>query len=143
MTINWYHKIILVLAAFVSMMMYFAVRSVNTPLELVTEKYYEAEINYQDRLNDMYNVQALENKPEVKAVNNQLLIHFPKSILVESGKVNLYYAANSAYDIEFPLQLNEQKEQAINLDGRRGAYRIQLSWTADGKNYFNETKLFL
>lgn len=143
MTINWYHKIMFVLAAFVSMMMYFAVRSVNTPLELVTEKYYEAEINYQQRLNEMNNVQALENIPEVKAVNNQLFIRFPQSIPVKSGKVNLYYAANSAYDIEFPLQLNEQKEQAINLDGRSGAYRIQLSWTADGKNYFNETKLFL
>lgn len=143
MTINWYHKILLVLAAFVSMMVYFAVRSVNTPLELVTEKYYEAEINYQDRLNDMKNAQALEYKPVVKAVNKKLLIQFPQSIHVESGKLNLYYAANSAKDLELPLQLNEKKEQVIELNDRQGAYRVQISWTAQGKSYFNETKLFL
>ena len=143
MTFNWYHKILLVLAAFVSMMVYFAVRSVNTPLELVTEKYYEAEINYQERLNDMNNVKALENKPEVKTLNGQLHIQFPASILVESGKVNLYYAANSAQDLELPLQLNAQQNQIIELKDRHGAYRIQLSWTAAGKNYFTETKLFL
>lgn len=143
MTINWYYKMMLVLAAFVSMMVYFAFRSVNTPLELVTEKYYEAEIAYQDRLNDMENVQALEKKPDIRIQDGNLNIQFPESIAIESGKVNLYYAANSAYDVEWPLQLNTQKNQRIELKNRHGAYRIQLSWTAQGKNYFTETKMFL
>ncbi len=143
MTFNWYHKILLVLAAFVSMMIYFAVRSVNTSLELVTEKYYEAEIKYQDRLNDMNNVQSLTEKPTVKTLDGQLHIQFPATIKAESGKVNFYYAANSAQDLEIPLQLDAQQMQRIELKDRHGAYRIQLSWTAQGKTYFSETKLFL
>ena len=47
---NWFHYIIITLIAFVGMLTYFAVRSVNTPLDLVTEKYYEEELKFQDKI---------------------------------------------------------------------------------------------
>lgn len=143
MTINWYHKILLVLAGFVSMLTYFAVRSVNTPLELVTEKYYEAEIKYQDRINDINNAGALLNKPSITSNNGQLLVQFPPETNNINGTLNLYYAANSVNDQEVPLRLNASKQFQLDVHERHGAYRIQLAWEQNGQHYFTEEKMFL
>ena len=143
MTFNWYHKIMLVLALFVAMMIYFAVRSVNTPLELVTDKYYEAEINYQDRINNTDNALALDEQPRVSTKDGYLIVQFPASMKDANGTLKFYFAANSAQDKEYPIRLDANGTQQIDISKRHGAYRIQLSWTHDGKAYFSESKLFL
>jgi hypothetical protein len=143
MTINWYHKILLVLAAFIAMMTYFAVRSVNAPLELVTEKYYEAEIKYQDRINDITNANNLLIKPRITAHQGKLHVQFPPKSNRITGTLNLYYAANSLYDKSFPIHVNASNQFDVDIQHRSGAYRIQLDWEENGTHYFTEEKLFL
>jgi hypothetical protein len=143
MTINWYHKILLVLAAFIAMMTYFAVRSVNAPLELVTEKYYEAEIKYQDRINDITNANNLSIKPRITAQQGKLHVQFPPECKSITGTLNLYYAANSQYDKSFPIRVNASNQFDVDIQQRSGAYSIQLDWEENGTHYFTEEKLFL
>ncbi len=143
MTINWYHKILLVLAAFIAMLTYFAVRSVNAPLELVTEKYYEAEINYQNRINHITNAGNLLVKPRITAQQGKLSVQFPPESNHITGTLNLYYAANSQHDKSFPITLNSLNQFDVDVQNRHGAYRIQLTWEENGTNYFTEEKLFL
>ena len=143
MTINWYHKILLVLAAFIAMLTYFAVRSVNAPLELVTEKYYEAEINYQNRINHITNAGNLLVKPRITAQQGKLSVQFPPESKHITGTLNLYYAANSQHDKSFPITLNSLNQFDVDVQNRHGAYRIQLDWEENGTHYFTEEKLFL
>jgi hypothetical protein len=135
----------LVLLAFVAMMTYFVVRSVQTPLDLVTEKYYEAEIKYQDRIDDISNEKQMKDKVEIGLNNQQVEIQFPENIQSSDvkGKVKFYYAADSKKDKEFELDVKTGNKQLIDVSTLRGAYSIQIDWKYLDKTYYNEKKLFL
>lgn len=142
---NWFHKLMLVLTAFVSMMVYFAVRSVQTPLDLVTENYYQEELKHQDKMDKVDNYARLERKVKISNEPGQLKVVFPTDLNASSltGTVKLYYAGDKSKDVEMHLKLNEAGEQIIDVSGRSGAYTVQVNWQSGQESYYTETKLFL
>lgn len=141
---NWFHKLMLVLLAFVSMMVYFAVRSVQTPLDLVTEKYYEAELKYQDRIDQISNDQQLTEKVKISVVDRMLHIEFPSTVKGQEvkGVVKMYYPADQRKDREIPLNLQGSNAQQIDVSALQGAYSIQVDWTYLDKSFYTEQKMF-
>ena len=141
---NWFHKLMLVLLAFVAMMMYFAVRSVRTPLDLVTEKYYEAELKYQDRIDQISNEQQLREKVKISVIDRMLTIEFPAAVVGAEvkGVVRLYYPADQHKDREVPLNLQGGNVQKIDVSALQGAYSIQVDWQYQDKSYYSEQKMF-
>lgn len=142
---NWFHKLMLVLTAFVSMMVYFAVRSVQTPLDLVTENYYQEELKHQDKMDKADNYARLENKVKISNEPGQLKVAFPTDLKATSltGTVKLYYAGDKSKDAEMDLKLDETGVQIIDVSGRSGAYSVQVNWQSGQESYYTETKLFL
>lgn len=134
----------LVLVAFVSMMIYFAVRSVKTSLPLVTEKYYEEEIKYQDKINKQQNESSLEQKLVISSQNNKLLITVPETYQASSvtGNVKLYFPADEKKDKEIPLNIVNGNIQEIDVTGLKGLYTVQVDWNYESKDYFTEKKIF-
>jgi nitrogen fixation protein FixH len=141
---NWFQKLMLVLVAFVSMMIYFAVRSVKTSLPLVTEKYYEEEIKYQDKINKQQNESSLEQKLVISSQNNKLLITVPETYQASSvtGNVKLYFPADEKKDKEIPLNIVNGNIQEIDVTGLKGLYTVQVDWNYESKDYFTEKKIF-
>lgn len=134
----------LVLVAFVSMMIYFAVRSVKTSLPLVTEKYYEEEIKYQDKINKQQNESSLEQKLVISTQNNKLFITVPETYQASSvtGNVKLYFPADEKKDKEIPLNIVNGNIQEIDVTGLKGLYTVQVDWNYESKDYFTEKKIF-
>jgi nitrogen fixation protein FixH len=134
----------LVLVAFVSMMIYFAVRSVKTSLPLVTEKYYEEEIKYQDKINKQQNESSLEQKLVISSQNNKLFITVPETYQASSvtGNVKLYFPADEKKDKEIPLNIVNGNIQEIDVTGLKGLYTVQVDWNYESKDYFTEKKIF-
>ncbi|MBK6476369.1 MAG: FixH family protein [Flavobacteriales bacterium] len=56
---NWGKGITLALIAFAGMMAYFLIRASGNPSPLVTDKYYEQELKYQQRINNTNRADAL------------------------------------------------------------------------------------
>lgn len=141
---NWFQKLMLVLVAFVSMMIYFAVRSVKTSLPLVTEKYYEEEIKYQDKINKQQNESSLEQKLVISTQNNKLFITVPETYQASSvtGNVKLYFPADEKKDKEIPLNIVNGNIQEIDVTGLKGLYTVQVDWNYESKDYFTEKKIF-
>jgi nitrogen fixation protein FixH len=141
---NWFQKLMLVLVAFVSMMIYFAVRSVKTSLPLVTEKYYEEEIKYQDKINKQQNESSLEQKLVISSQNNKLFITVPETYQASSvtGNVKLYFPADEKKDKEIPLNIVNGNIQEIDVTGLKGLYTVQVDWNYESKDYFTEKKIF-
>ncbi len=140
---NWFHKIMLVLTAFVAMLVYFAVKSSKAQLDLVTEKYYEEELKFQERIDKHNNENALTESVAISTDNGKLIIKFPQSDTSQSiGFIKLYCPSNSKNDAQIPLQLNTEGEQYIDISDRKGMYAIQVDWTQNNTSYFKEKKLF-
>ncbi len=140
---NWFHYIIITLLAFVGMLTYFAVRSVNTPLDLVTEKYYEEELKFQDRIDQSANSASLAQTADITTKDGMLYVSFPKELQNISGDIKLYFAANQSRDQNIAIKPNVENLQSIDISKLHGAYTIQINWNSGGVKYYTEKKLFL
>lgn len=141
---NWFHKMMLLLLAFISMLMYFTIRSVNAPLPLVTEKYYEEELKYQDKIEKLSNAEKMKQQIDITASEGKLKIKVPDSLNVSEikGNVKMYYPADEKRDRNIPLSIASGNTQEIDLEGIKGNYTIEVDWTYGDHHFLTEKKIF-
>jgi hypothetical protein len=140
---NWFQKMMLVLLLFIGMLSYMVYRSNKVQLDLVTDTYYEEEIRYQHRIDDMANADQLQQQVVIEKKEKDLHIAFPAGMENEKikGKVGLYFAADKNKDKEIDLSPDESLQQNISMSGMRGMYAIQVSWQYNGKSFYTEKKI--
>jgi nitrogen fixation protein FixH len=113
--------------------------------DLVTEKYYQAELNYQQEINAEKNANALEEKLKVQRNEKGLKIEFPSFFNPKDikGKVFLYRPSNKQLDFEIPISISNTYllvPEKLLLDGR---WNIIVSWNHKNKDYLFKKELNL
>ena len=139
---NWFHYILITLLAFVSMLVYFAVRSASANLDLVTDSYYEAELNFQEKINQKANVQMLSQEVDIEQKETNLVFHFPKEVKNITGNIFLYCPSNKKNDETIALNIDTNNEQILNIHQRSGLYQVQINWQSGSEKYYTERKIF-
>ncbi|MFT5617904.1 MAG: hypothetical protein ACI85I_001130 [Arenicella sp.] len=140
MKFNWGHGITLFSALFMSMILYFVISSVNYDSELVSEDYYENEINYQTRIDKERN--ASKEKINISQEATGLQIVFLNS--VDKGTVQFFRPSNKELDFQKPIQLNSNFQQQIGLENTKpGLWRIKLDWQKGGKDFYYEESVVI
>ena len=144
MKFNWFHGLMLVLIAFISMMTYFVVKSSHQNLDLVSEKYYEEEIDYQNKINHISNSKALIADVNFEVINGILFLHFPLEFANKNitGNLKMYYAPNKNGDQIIFVNSSNGVFQ-VDVNKLKGRYSLQLDWACDNQNYFSEKKITL
>lgn len=147
MKFNWGTGIVITIVAFIAFIMYFVITMSTDNAyshDLVTDKYYQAELNYQQEINAEKNASLLEEKIKLEKTNKGLKIHFPKYYLTPKGikgKVFLYRPSNKQLDFELPISISNTyllvPEQRL-LDGR---WNIKIYWKHRNKNYLLKKEL--
>lgn len=138
---DWGKGILLSIIGFVVLIMTMVVISVRMDgIELVTENYYEAEINYQDRIDEESSAMRLDrNVITYRTTAKNLELDLPEGT---SGKIQLFRPSDSSLDREILLDVIESGNTIVSLnDLKPGYWKIQLSWTEKGKNYYEEKKI--
>ncbi|WP_297337185.1 FixH family protein [Algoriphagus sp.] len=140
---NWGKGIVLTIIGFIAIVMTMVVISVRMDgIELVTDNYYEQEIKYQDRIDEERLTLALERTvlvfdPDTKSV----ILDLPVG---SKGKLNLFRPSERALDQEMTVEIEERGKKQVSIRHLKpGYWRIQLSWTEHGKNYYQEKKITL
>ena len=141
MKINWGTGIVIVIAAFISFIMYFVITmSTNNKYsyDLVTDNYYQQELQYQKQIEAEKNAKNLIENVKLKHSEFGLTVNFPKDLDYKmiNGKVFLYRPSNKQLDFEIPISISKPyllvPEKRL-LDGR---WNIIVSWTYEKKDYF-------
>ncbi len=145
---NWGMKIILAYVFFAAIVATMVTIAMKQDVSLVAADYYKQEIAYQDQIDRMENVRALEHAPKIRfqAESNSLTIAFPKQEKMHkaNGNIHLFRPSNVRLDREFALQLDEQGKQSLAVPGlAKGLWRVKLQWEAEGKEYYHEKLLVL
>jgi nitrogen fixation protein FixH len=146
MKFNWGTGIVIAFVAFIAFILYFVITmSVNKEYshDLVTEGYYQKELEFQDRIEATKNSQDFEDK--VNAIKNEkgLFVYFPKNIVYKNikGKVFLYRPSNKQLDFEISISISDNyllvPENRL-VDGR---WNIIVEWEYENKKYLHEQKL--
>jgi len=146
MKFNWGTGVVLAFILFISFIMYFVI-SMNTNKkynhDLVSEEYYQLELEYQNDINKEKNALTLFQNIQWKKSDNGLIIMFPKDIDFKevTGKVFLYRPSNKQLDFETAISLSDYNLLIPDkrlLDGR---WNIKIDWQYKGKSYLYKKEI--
>ena len=144
MRISWGYKIFIVYTAFAAGILFLAYKASQQRFDLVTENYYDAELKYQNVIDERSNAASLSEPPKISHTVNSVSLQLPAEFAGREvqGEIYLYRPSDETKDIRKSFS-TRQASYDITLDQSvSGSYQVKLSWTADGKRYYNEQRIF-
>jgi nitrogen fixation protein FixH len=114
--------------------------------DLVSANYYEQEIKFQKQIDRVARATSLGSSASVSYDNlkNSIAISLPPNSLNDfaGGRIQLYRPSAAKLDQEMALNLDSQGNQLVNAAILSpGLWKIRVSWTAAGQDYFIEQKV--
>jgi hypothetical protein len=146
MRISWGYSILISISAFVLMMGYLAYRSVNTHYELVSEKYYHDELEYQNVIDAGKNALTLSRTLQLEFAENTLNVLFPVEMQSASltGTIYFYCPTAAQKDRRFTIDINKGGRQSIPLNKLlSGSYTVKTDWNYEGRHYYTEQNILI
>ena len=139
--IGWGTKIAILYSAFALLIITMVIMCVSQKVDLVSDDYYDKEVAYQGRINEINNANTLSEKVTTAFINNGIEITFPEEMKskIETGNMLFFRPSDKTKDFSVPVKLDDKAAQFVagsNL--QKGMYKLQIGWKADNKNYFSE-----
>lgn len=141
MTLNWGHKITIVLILFGVLMFTLVYKSIKTDFQLVSKDYYKDELQYQQVIDGSNNANALTNALTLTQTDKGISIQFPKEMKGKllQGEIWFYCSYDEHKDLRLKIDVTNEAVQFIEPDRLAPAtYTVKTSWKADGNPYYNE-----
>lgn len=139
---NWGKGLALALASFAALMAWFIVKASQSPEPLVTENYYEQELQYQGRIDET--TRANELGAVIFTPNAQGIgIRFPDAVKGKTvtGTLLLQRPNDPKADRTMPVSMLADGSATITADLLQGLYHAQLTWQANGITYFSSDRI--
>jgi nitrogen fixation protein FixH len=139
---NWGTGIIFVYTGFVVFMLGMVYLCTRQHFDLVTQDYYEQELQYQQVIDGTVNERALEKQTKVEIGKEMVTVTLPMEKIDGEGKVLFYKPDNAKFDVNLPFE--GKTEISIPLSQlAKGIYKVKASWQHNGKPYFNEQSIYI
>lgn len=142
---NFGGRIVILYLSFVALILTLVIMCYNQDVELVSTDYYSQELNFQKKINAINNEKSLTSSISHSLNGKQVILKIDSALVSNdfSGTVNFYRPSDSKKDIELKMDF-KNNEQIINTDKLiHGAYKLQLTWVSNQKNYFKEEVIFI
>ncbi|MCH6200362.1 FixH family protein [Aquiflexum sp. LQ15W] len=138
---DWGKGIVITLIVFISLMVGLVTICVKQDdIHLVTQNYYEEEIRYQDQIEKMINANSLDYKVlnydiQLKKVD----LHLPVG---SKGTMHLFRPSDARLDQEIDFDVINPNANAFDLKSLMpGYWKLKLTWSENGVDYFYEEKI--
>jgi hypothetical protein len=138
---DWGKGIVITLIVFISLMVGLVTICVKQDdIHLVTQNYYEEEIKYQDQIEKMINANSLDYKVlnydiQLKKVD----LHLPVG---SKGTMHLFRPSDARLDQEIDFDVTNPNANAFDLKSLKpGYWKLKLTWSENGVDYFYEEKI--
>ena len=137
--LHWGHGLGIALVCFMLFILFliFVFPSGKQNAEMISNNYYEEELQYQNVIDAKNNASKLEKLPQYKATTEGMLISFPDQIKVDHDKVNfvLFRTDDSNLDVKKEIMLQHNLFLVPKKIIRPGSYTLKLKWTSDKVPY--------
>jgi hypothetical protein len=138
---KWIVAAFVVFALFIGTLV---VISMREDVNLVSKNYYQEELRHQDKIDKQSNANQLAEKPQVSFVDNSVKVVFPYFSSIEKGELNVMRPSDERLDQKFELSAMQGDSQLFQLKvWEKGLYRVSLTWTMEGKDYYFEKIMVL
>jgi hypothetical protein len=113
-------------------------------ISLVSTTYYQDELRHQQKIDQQINTSSLEEKPRLSFQDHSVKVVFPLFSSIEKGKLRVLRPSDNRLDQQFDLNAMEGDSQLFPLKvWEKGLYRVSLTWSMNGKEYYYEEVLVL
>jgi nitrogen fixation protein FixH len=120
--------------------------SVTNSSDLVAKDYYDQEMRYQGRLDQLHRTQPLEDRIGVEHAGDVVRLRLPKEHAAggAAGTVSLYRPSAAGADKSYPLALDGEGRQALSVsDLGTGLWKVRIQWKVGVEEYYTERNLVL
>jgi nitrogen fixation protein FixH len=141
MKLNWGSGIAIVYTIFALAMLFAVYQSTKQDNSLVVENYYQKDLEYQTQIDKEVNTQGLLENLQIKyaGAENAVNLLFPTNLGPISGVILFFRPSNKALDFEMPIQMDAEGRQQISTQKLLpGLWKVQVNWSAAGKDYYTE-----
>jgi hypothetical protein len=144
-SINFLYKIIFLLFFnFIFFIIYITHSKDNLISELVSKKYYEEEIKYQNIIKYKENALSIKDKIKIKRSKIGIEIIFPYRINYNYIKIILFRSSDKKLDLNKKFFLSKKNNIVIPTNKLKyGMYRIIIFWKNNNKKFLIEKSFFL
>ncbi len=145
---SWPRGIFIFYVVFMIVLVGAVIFSTRNNVELVTINYYEKTLTYENQIQAIKNVNALDKKPIVAIEKSQMriILVMPENFNPDTiqGKILFFRPSDMHFDISFDLKCNSQNQQIFPLEKMaKGKWRIKMDWTDGSKEYYFEQVIFI
>ena len=138
---NWGTRIALFYSTFVVFMLGLVFLAFQQDFDLVSEDYYEQEIAYQGRIDQLTNASEDDQKVTVSKVEAGYDLAFSEK--AEDVKVHFFRPSDDTQDFKLEEAVVESVLSVSSEKFAMGKYLVKVEWKANGKTYFQEQDLFV
>ena len=111
-------------------------------INLVSATYYQDELVHQQKMNQQKNLLELTEQPVITLANALVSISFAPIANMDKGEVRLARPSDPKLDQHF--NLSNQATQSFQLTRwEKGLYRVTMTWSMKGKDYYFEKLMVL
>lgn len=145
----WPYGIIAVFVVFITSIVTVIAYISQHRVELVSADYYEQEIRYQQRLDQMNRAASLGAPARVafNAGTREVRVQLPRPVSAGDqfeGRLQLYRPSAAGLDREILLAPDAQGSQSFPApDLAAGAWKARLHWSVNGQSYYAEESLLI
>ncbi len=141
---NWGKSIVLVFISFAAFITVLVVICFREDVSLVSRKYYEDDLHYQEQFEAYENANALASQPTVSVLTKSLTISYADFKKIEKGTLTLMRPSNANQDKIFIIKQQADSVQQFELsDLNSGLYKLRLEWTEGTKQYRIDKTIFI
>lgn len=144
MKFNWGHGIALFYGLFAFSLLTVVIKTTQYDHSLVTEKYYEKDLQYQEHFEKLANSQQLAQQLKVwkSKETKSLSIQFPDGFEHIEGEVTFYRPVNQNEDFSLPFELTGNNLLEYDTkDMQPGLWTIKIDWQSGDTPYYQEVNI--
>lgn len=140
MKFNWGTGITIVIIAFMGFILFMVFKASNTKSDLYAKDYYNQEINYQTKIDALYNAEKLKGKIIITQEKEQIIIAYPSDFKEKKLIGNIYFFKpdNAVFDKVFEIKAVQNKQYLPKENLTIGWYQVKINWESENVNYFVE-----
>jgi nitrogen fixation protein FixH len=146
MKFNWGWGILIVVVLFIGFILNLVYRCSLQRVDLVSEKYYEREIKFQDQIDREKNTAGLKDSVRIIQAGKEIRLTYPSSVPTGSlsGEITFFKPDDARQDFSVKVQPDSGLVQRVDASlMSHGWWRVQVTWTSLGKPYYSEEKIHI
>ena len=142
---NFGGKIVILYLSFVTLILTLVFNCYSMDVDLVSSDYYAQEINFQQKINATNNEKDLKSSITHSLNNTSITLNIDSALMSKdfNGTINFFRPSDSKKDVQLKMNFVNNEQVIDTKQLVHGAYKMQLSWTSNQKNYFKEEVIFI